>query len=121
MSLILPPNFRRKRSGQIKPERFRGYAKHIPCSGTAFWFTKFGKAWFDYDISEVWFEDGQIKLKDKPVENYRCAACGDKLRGEDLRLIKIIHEDEAEAIHTREHYKVKVGEICELCGDRRKG
>lgn len=119
MDLILPDSFRRKRSGHIDPTRFRGYARHIPCGGEAFWFTRFGKAWFDLEFSEVCFEDGQIKFKNKPIEEYVCPHCRKNLAGADLRLVKIVQDDEADSIHSVEHAKVPYGEICELCGKRK--
>ena len=121
--LILPSRAffpTRKRSELVNPKRFRGYAKHLKCGEPAFWFTRFGRAWFEMNMSEIWFEDGQIKWSGKPVEEYRCPSCRVFLRGNDLRLIKIVHEDEAEAIHKAEHEKVPVGEICDLCGERRQ-
>lgn len=121
MSLILPHSYQKRRSEKVDPKRFRGYGKHTTpkCGAEAFWFTRFGKAWFDMDSSEVYFEDGQIKLVNHPIEDYRCPNCGDRLRGETLRLVKIIQEDEAESIHRREHAKVAIGDVCELCGERK--
>lgn len=116
--LILPANYRKKRD--VDATKFRGYARHIPCGGEAFWFTKFGKAWFELAYSEVWFEDGQLKLKDKPVEDYRCPHCRKFLKGPDLRLVKIIQNDEAETIHDEAHNAKRIGEMCELCGERRR-
>lgn len=119
--LILPTGFRKRRSNEIDPKRFRGYAKHLKCGGEAFWFTKFGKAWFDLEYSEVYFEDGQIKIKTRPIEDYRCPKCGEALAGKDLRLVKIIQSDEADSIHRDAHNAKRVGELCELCGERRYG
>lgn len=121
MSLILPPHY--SRSKEVEKEiarQSRGYARHIPCGGVAFYFKRFGKAWFDYDASEILFKDGQIKLQNKPVEDYKCSDCGKTLQGDALKLIKIVREDEADALHAQEHRKVPVGVICELCGERRK-
>lgn len=116
--LILPSGYKKKR--EVDPTRFRGYAKHLPCGGEAFWFTRFGKAWFDLEFSEVYFEDGQIKFKHKPIEDYTCPHCRKNLEGKDLRLVKIIQNDEAESLHAIEHAKKQIGELCELCGERRR-
>lgn len=116
--LYLPSGYKRKR--EVDPTRFRGYAKHIPCGGEAFWFTKFGKAWFDLAFSEVYFEDGQIKWQNKAIEEYKCPHCRRNLDGKDLRLVKIIQNDEAETLHDMEHRKKQIGELCEFCGERRK-
>lgn len=116
--MVLPYGYKRKRD--IDPRKFRGYAKHIPCGGEAFWFTRFGQAWFDLKFSEVYFEDGQIKMKNKAIEEYTCPHCRKNLYGKDLRLVKIIQNDEAEMIHAQAHNAKKPGEICELCGERKR-
>lgn len=121
LDLVLPSRYQRRRSAKVRPDRFRGFAKHIPCGGAAFWFTRFGKAWFDLNSSEIFFEDGQIKLLNRPIEEYRCPHCRQSLEGKALRLIKIIQDDEADAIHAQAHRKVPVGQVCSLCGDRKKG
>lgn len=114
--LILPARYR---SRKVRPERFRGYARH-KCGGEAFWFTRFGKAWFDLDISEVWFEDGQVKMRNVPIEKYRCCACGGHMNGADLKLVKIIQKDEAESMHMAEHMKTPMGVVCEICGKKKE-
>lgn len=116
--LILPSRYR---SRQIEPERYRGYARHTKCGQEAFWFTRFGKAWFDLNAGEVFFEDGQVKLLGRPIELYKCGKCGERLDGKDLKLIKIIQKDEAENMHIAEHMKTLVGAICEICGKRKEG
>ena len=115
--LILPSTYKRKR--EIDPKKFRGYARHLPCGGEAFWFTRFGKAWFDLTFSEVHFEDGQIKIKGRTIEEYKCPHCHRNLEGKELRLVKLIQEDEAETLHNEEHRKKPIGELCEFCGERR--
>lgn len=117
MSLILPSRYR---SRTLDPTRFRGYARHIPCGGEAFWFTRFGKAWFEMTATEIYFEDGQIKIVNRPIEEYRCSSCGSHLAGRDLKLVKIIQDDEARDLHRAEHTKTTVGNVCDICGKRKQ-
>lgn len=118
--IILPAGYKPRRSATLDATKFRGYARHLPCNGEAFWFTRFGKAWFDLELSEVLFEDGQVKIKGRPIEEYRCPHCRRSLEGKDLRLVKIMQEDEADELHRVEHNKKHQGQICEFCGERKQ-
>lgn len=117
MSLILPTGFKRKR--EVDFDRFRGYVRHKPCNGEAFWFTCFGKTFLDMDWSEVWFEDGQIKMKNKAVEDYKCPHCRKNLEGKDLLMVRIQDEKDFDRMHASEHNLKRIGELCEFCGERR--
>lgn len=116
--LILPSGFKKKRD--IDFSRFRGYVRHKPCNGEAFWFTCFGKSFLDMDWSEVWFENGQLKQKGRMVEDYKCPHCRRNLEGKDLLMVRIQSEKDAARLHALEHNKKRVGELCEFCGERRK-
>lgn len=115
--LILPQGYRKRR--EIDFSRFRGYVRHKPCNGEAFWFTCFGKSFLNMDWSEVWFEDGQIKLKNKLVEDYKCPHCRSGLEGKDLVMVRLQNEKDADKLHEVEHRNTKIGELCEFCGVRR--
>ena len=114
--LILPSSYKKRR--EIDFSKFRGYVRHKPCNGEAFWFTCFGKTFLDMDWSEVWFENGQIKLKGKPVEDYKCPHCRKVLDGKDLVNVRIQNEEDANRLHQIEHKKVPHGTLCPFCGER---
>lgn len=116
--LLLPQGFKRRR--EIDFDRFKGYIRHKPCNGEAFWFTTFGKSFFDMDWSEVWFEDGQIKLKGKSVEDYKCPHCRSVLEGKDLIMVRLQGEKDADRLHAIEHNKKRHGAVCEFCGERKR-
>jgi len=114
--LILPKGYRKSRD--IDFSRFRGYVRHKPCNGEAFWFTCYGKTFLDMDWSEVWFEDGQIKLKGKMVEDYKCPHCRKTLDGKELVNVRIQSQEDADRLHALEHRKVPHGTLCPFCGER---
>lgn len=114
--LILPQGFRKKR--EIDFSRFKGYIRHKPCNGEAFWFTCFGKTFLDMDWSEVWFENGQVKLKNRMVEDYKCPHCRKVLEGKDLITVRLQNEKDFDRMHAMEHAKVPRGTLCEFCGER---
>ena len=114
--LILPQGYKKRR--EVDFSRFRGYVRHKPCNGEAFWFTSFGKSFLDMDWSEVWFEDGQIKLKGKIVEDYKCPHCRKMLEGKDLINVRIQREEDADRLHALEHRQVPRGTLCPFCGER---
>lgn len=116
--LILPQGFKRRRD--IDFSRFKGYIRHKPCNGEAFWFTCYGKTFLDMDWSEVWFEDGQIKMKNKSIEEYKCPHCRRMLDGKDLINVRLQGEEEAEKLHESEHRQLHSGQVCEFCGKRKK-
>lgn len=114
--LILPSDYKKKRD--IDFSRFRGYVRHKSCNGEAFWFTCYGKTFLEMDWSEIWFEDGQIKLKGKQIEEYKCPHCRKMLEGKDLITVRIQTEKEADRLHMTEHRKVPRGTLCPFCGER---
>jgi len=117
--LILPSGYKKRR--EIDFSRFRGYVRHKPCNGEAFWFTCWGKSFLDMDWSEVWFEDGQLKMKGKIVEDYKCPHCRKMLEGSDLINVRIQTEEDADRLHRIEHKKVPRGTLCPFCGEKNLG
>lgn len=117
-NLILPQGYKKKR--EIDFSRFKGYIRHKPCNGEAFWFSCFGKSFLDMDWSEVWFEDGQIKVKGKMVEDYKCPHCRKMLEGPDLITVRLQGEKELERLHEAEHRTLHQGQVCVACGKRKK-
>ena len=124
MSLILPENFRRRRSTHVRPERFNFYARH-KCGGEAFWLTKrihSPMAFSDLGITDVWFEDGQMKMPFKRLDDFYCPSCGDRFTygPKDLTIVRILKDADYEKLHAEVHDKVPLGEICKTC-HKRKG
>lgn len=116
--LLLPRGFRKRRD--IDFSRFKGYVRHKPCNGEAFWFTCWGKTFLQMDWSEVWFEDGQIKMQNKRVEDYKCPHCRRTLEGKDLINVRLQGEKEAEQLHDAEHRSLAPNAVCVACGKRKK-
>lgn len=124
MSLILPPGFKRRRSTTIRPERFSFYAKH-KCGGEAFWLTKRIHSPFEFNnlgITEVWFEDGQIKTQDNRLEDFNCPSCGSRFSYEpkQLTIVRILRESDYERLHAEAHSQVPIGDLCKSCGKVRR-
>lgn len=114
LNLTLPRSYRPKRSETIRPERFRGYARCVKCNGEAFWFKRFAKAFFDLSASDIWFEDGQICFP-RQIQKNHCPHCRANLNPGSFKVVKIIQEDEADAIHAQSHADTPYGQICPIC------
>lgn len=117
--LLLPNGYKRRRD--IDFDRFKGYVRHKPCNGEAFWFTCWGKSFLEMNWSEVWFEDGQLKMKDKMIEDFKCPHCRRMLEGKDLIMVRIQTEEDADKLHAAEHKRTPIRELCKFCGERNIG
>lgn len=117
--ILLPRSFRGKRSEKIRPERFTFYAKH-KCGYEAFWLTKRIRTPLDFDalgFGDVWFEDGQIKLVGKTLEDFRCPGCTEKIQEmpNNIKIIRILNAADYERLHREQHNETPAGQECPSC------
>lgn len=122
--IILPGSYKRKRSETIRPERFTFYAKH-KCGAEAFWLTKRIRTPLDFDalgFNDVFFEDGQIKLVGKTLEDFKCPGCASSLQElpNDIKIIRILNQRDYERLHAEQHNETPAGQECPSCHKVRK-